>query len=129
MAYERQVLSSHKTIVKAGNGSTLKVVYPLGTDTMTGISSGYGEIKAYFAQTSYSAQELSDSSIASGLTKLLVSPLDEDGNVIKDFSQILKNKKSYVKFSDDESTVSIKVVRLTQPDHNTVLLARVYIGG
>ena len=78
MPYKRQRLQSHNTIVKSGNNSTLEIISPSKADPMTGISTGEQIATAHYVQANYSTLDLSDSAIASGLTKLLISPLESN---------------------------------------------------
>ncbi len=130
MPYKRQTLQSHNTIVKAGNNSTLEIISPSKVDPVSGLSKGLPEtIRVNYTQTHYTSQDLADSGVANGLTKLLISPLDSNGKEIPDFARLLQNKNTFVKLEGDGSKVSIKLAKIVMPDSKTPILARVFIGG
>mgnify|MGYP000191612510 CR=1 FL=1 len=129
MLYKREALQVHNSIKMAGGSSQVEVIIPSDVDKMTGLPKGDSQsITLFFVQANYSNEDLSDSSIASGLTKILVSSLDATGQPVANFSKFLKNKKAMVKYASG-SKLSIKNVKLTTPDGKTPIAARVFLGG
>ncbi|AFK66660.1 hypothetical protein COPG_00064 [Colwellia phage 9A] len=131
MPYKKQALQIHSTIVKSGNNSKMDIVTPSKVDPISGISSGVEEsIEVNFVQTHYTSQDLGDSGIASGLTKLLISTLDPNGNEIVGFVKALQHKNAFVRYSGGGGKkVSIKLSKIVMPNGVIPILARVFIGG
>ncbi len=130
MRYTRQARQVHNMVVKSGNGSKVKITAPSKSNPVTGISEGADmSIEVYFVQTQYTSLDLNDSGIANGLTKLIVSPLDSNGNQVKDFVKLLQHKNAFVNYEGSNSKVSIKLAKIVMPDGETPITARVFIGG
>lgn len=129
MPFENETLQLLRTILKTGNNGLITLKVPAKTDPLSGITTGqpvFHEVP--FAVVNYSREDLSDPSLANGLTKILLSPLTIDAQPIPDFLSIVENKNTVAIFPDGD-TFKILHTKTTKPDGKTVLVTRAFLGG
>lgn len=129
MSYSRLQSQTHATIRKAGNATTVQVLSPASVDGFSGVRSGEDKtIKAYFVQVAYTNSELDKNpSLVEGI-RLLLSPLDSNGDILDDFSTIVKSKGAVVTMPNGR-VLSVDRAKVTIPDGVTPILARLDLGG
>lgn len=133
MSYEIERIQTRDGIIKIGNGSTAVISFITKgvEDRMSGIatSSTTTEMTVFVARVDLTYKEQISDSISEGAMKLLVSPLDENGDMIANFEDIVKSSNALVTLPDTTTQLSIKHYKLTSPNFGDPILARIYIGG
>lgn len=129
MLYKREISQVLLTVLHAGNGGILKIGIPPATDPLSGIPTGpMVEHESPFVVVTYSREDISNPSLANGLTKVLICPVTKDGVPIPDFIDIVENKNAVVTFPDGKE-FKILHSNVVKPDGKTPIVARAFLGG
>ena len=126
MPYDRERLQVLNSIKRAGNGEQVTVEVTSGGG-MGAPQATQQAFTAYFAQVNYSSKDVADPTIANGLMKIIIPAINDAGAELSNFNSVL-NKSAKVVFTDG-TKVGIKMAKVTQPDHKTPILARLFLGG
>lgn len=85
-------------------------------------------IEVYFCQKTENNSTLDKNPTLVINTILLISPLDAEGRQIEDFTKIINSKEAKFKYRSGVQK-SIDNSRVTLPDGETPIIARISIGG
>lgn len=129
MPYSREQKQVLGTITKAGNGAELTIIVPAKSDPLSGIVTGLPtELKAPFAVVKYSREDFANPSLANGLMKVILSPLDKAGVAIPDLVKSIEDKNASVALASGER-FKIRHTETVKPDGLTPIVSRVFLGG
>lgn len=126
MPYDRERLQVLNSIKRAGAGEKVSIEVTTG-GSMGAPGATQQLFSAYFAQVNYTNRELSDPSLANGLMKIIIPAIDDAGVEHPNFKSVMQKSAKAV-FANGDS-ISVKMVRITEPDHKTPVMARLFLGG
>tara|TARA_R110000851_G_scaffold95639_4_gene207738 strand:- start:622 stop:1008 length:387 start_codon:yes stop_codon:yes gene_type:complete len=127
MPYRTEQRKVTNTIRKAGNNAALTIRSISSRHPISGFPVTTVSAPIFFAQVNYNGGDLNDTSIADGLTKLVLAPLDASGNEVVDFNNIVSDKSGIVIFPNGVES-SIQNTRITSGDTVTPIAARLFLG-
>lgn len=129
MPFKAEQMKVLRTIKATGNRNKVKVFVPAKKAAFGGKTIGRSKsFTAYFCQGVIDNSELSKNPNLVTSVRLLISPISDDGELLNSFVEIITSKSALLKYPDGRE-ISIDNVKLTMPDNETPILARVTVGG
>lgn len=128
MPYKKQAEQVNNTVRASGNNSTLLLVIPLDSDPMTGISLGETVQEVYYVRANFNTKDIASGLISDGMSKVVISAIDKNGNQIEDLHKIIKNSKLVVRLDGSDEELGVSYSQVTMPDNKTTIVARLFIG-
>jgi hypothetical protein len=128
MRYRKEQTEIHATIVRGGGGQTATLKIPSEKDSYSGASIGEDiTIKVFFCQINHTNQEVSLNPTLIDGAKMVISPLDENGSEISNFTNIVKSKSLQLVYNSGK-VMRASNARVTTPDGVTPLVCRLSVG-